>query len=653
MMIYYYDVCAFLILIMLFCAVIVRKNSERQSNAILLYLLGTSIIVTAADIVGALSQNSGITTEAARTVTALANYVYFALHNMQFPLFVLYIYASLDLWYVFRARVMGWLWWISVYLVVILILVANIFTGCAFTISENNEYLRGPLLPIFYLSALFYACWGIGLIYKYRSLIERKKRFVWIIVAPIMIVAILLQNVLDNYLLACFGFAMTLLIYIVVVHSNEIAIDPATGATRYHRALSRVRNAYAINKPFGMILIKVVNSNNIRLYIGHDRYSEYLKMQSTDIWAIVKQYEYEADNYYLENGEYGLYTDCTDKKILLEMAEKLKAYYDKIQFVDSLEVIPEACICVVRCPKDVADFDSLVTLATSFDETLGVKKGIIDFADHKNNKSIKIRNELTSIVRKALDEKRLEMYYQPIYSTEEKRFVSAEALIRLRDDKYGYIAPSFFIPAAETSGLIHEIGDFVLEDVIRFISENNLEEIGLKYIQVNLSASQCIEVDLVDKIMGLLDKYNVEPEKISMELTETAADINPQIVDQNVKRLYEKGIRFALDDFGTGYSNIKRVTSLPFAQVKLDKSFVDDIENPVMWGVIQDTISMFKEMGKEILVEGIEQEEVARKFEEIKIDLLQGCDLLQGFYFCRPMPEVEFVEYIKASRKHD
>lgn len=269
------------------------------------------------------------------------------------------------------------------------------------------------------------------------------------------------------------------------------------------------------------------------------------------------------------------------------------------------------------------------------------------YSDFCYQPEFRIRNDLDEIIERAIAEKSFKMYYQPIYSTVENRFVSAEALIRLEDSTYGQVSPALFIPFAETNGSIHAIGDYVLNSVFDFISKSGMYELGLKYIEVNLSASQCIESDLFDKIEGLLDKYSLMPEQISLELTETAADIDPTIVDQNIRKLHNLGIRFALDDYGTGYSNIKRLTTLPIDQVKLDKSFVSEIDDPQMWIVIQDTIAMLKAMGKEVLVEGVESEEAVNKFINLKCDLLQGCEYIQGFYFCKPLPEDEFVEFMK------
>ena len=208
-----------------------------------------------------------------------------------------------------------------------------------------------------------------------------------------------------------------------------------------------------------------------------------------------------------------------------------------------------------------------------------------------------------------------------------------------------------FIEAAEISGAIHAIGDYVLEDVCRFISENDFDELGLKCIEINMSTSQCIEMNLVEKVAFLLKKYKLDASRLNLEITESAVDFDPDVVDQNITRLHEMGINFALDDYGTGYSNVKRVTTLPVEIVKLDKSFVDGVDDPKMWIMVQDTVKMLKEMGRKVLVEGVEEEKVVHKFTELGADYIQGCEYLQGYYFCRPLPEKDFLEFMKMQVK--
>ena len=137
-----------------------------------------------------------------------------------------------------------------------------------------------------------------------------------------------------------------------------------------------------------------------------------------------------------------------------------------------------------------------------------------------------------------------------------------------------------------------------------------------------------------------MKKYGVKPGEINLEITETAADYDPETTDRNIELLSKAGIPFSLDDYGTGYSNIKRVVSLPLDIVKLDKLLVDEMDTPMMWIVISNTVRMLKRMNKKILVEGIEDKRALVKFVEI------GCDYIQGFYFSKPLPKAEFMEFL-------
>ena len=152
----------------------------------------------------------------------------------------------------------------------------------------------------------------------------------------------------------------------------------------------------------------------------------------------------------------------------------------------------------------------------------------------------------------------------------------------------------------------------------------DLKKMGLECIEINLSVAQCVETDLVYKVLNTLDKYELDVSRINLEITETAADFDPTMVDRNVHRLSEKGIKFSLDDYGTGYSNIKRVTSLPIDIVKLDKSFVDEMDDPQMWIVIRNTVNMLHEMKKDILVEGVEEEKTLNRFLNLDVNLYRA-----------------------------
>lgn len=645
---YYFDACAIMIIAILMHIIYARRNIESRTNHVLLALMTVTLVSAIGDLVAAIVENGVIDIRYAIPLAYISSYVYFLAHPMILPIYVLYIYTSFDLWNVIKKQTVSKIIWCSLIIGDLLLLASNPISNSLFYFTENVEYVRGPLLYIYYVVAAVYAFWGIGIIIYHRGHASKIKLIVLLSTFVVMFVAIVIQMINARYLVECFAIALLMLLFIIVIHRNENPIDPYSGAMKYYRALERAQVALDFNRPFAAVFVKITNYNNIRMYFGRDRFIKYLNTLSTKFREIAKSEGYLVDVYYLENGSFAMFCDEDNKEKAKKYAEKILEQCNMICTIDRLKIMPAAAACVVGCPEDISEMGTLLAVSTTFASTLKVSSGVIDYAEYKDTKDFIIRNNLSTIIKRGLENNNFEMYYQPIYSTTEKRFISAEALIRLKDEEYGYISPGLFIPAAEENGSIHELGDFIFDSVFKFISNNDIEKLGLKYIEINLSASQCIEVDLVDKISEMLNKYGVSPKQVSMELSESAADINPAIADLNVRKLHDLGIRFALDDYGTGYSNIRRVTSLPFDQVKLDKAFVDEIDNPLMWNTIKDTIHMFKEMGKEILMEGVEEESVANKIIEFNTDLLQGCELMQGFFFCRPMPEKDFLSFMRA-----
>lgn len=303
----------------------------------------------------------------------------------------------------------------------------------------------------------------------------------------------------------------------------------------------------------------------------------------------------------------------------------------------------KSCVSMIRCPQDIDEYETLLSFGTSFHTYLPSDGTVNDMTQASDRRMFHLRNEIDSIISNTIAENRFQMYYQPIYSVKEKRFLSAEALIRLQDEKYGFISPELFITAAEKNGMILQIGDFVLDEVCGFLARCEKDGLPIDYIELNLSMNQCMQADLKEKVLHYLQKYHLRRDQINLEITETAANTAQDIVEENIKELSKEGIYFSLDDFGTGYSNISRTMSLPFHIIKLDKSLADRADDSKMRTLLKNTIRMFKDIGMEIVVEGVETKETMQQF--VQLD----CDFIQGYYFSKPLPEQEFVEFI---RKH-
>lgn len=645
-----FDFCALIIGFLILGSSTIRKQYKGRSNLILYCALIIVFLATVGDFTNALLANYGAHTKINQILMYIANYMYFFFHNLIMFGYVLYIYSSIDMWHIFMQRKKLCVLWVVLLVVDTLPLLMNITPLKSFSIDENLNYHREPLLYVFYIVALIMIVWSLRILSKNRMLVQLDRALVSVIMIIVAAAGIVIQFIYPRVLLEMFSITIASLFLLLVVRRDENQVDPITGAIKYNEGINRLVKDIELQKPIVIIFVKIKNYSNLRLYLGQSTYNSFLKLCTEKFYEIARLTNNLTEIYYMGNGLFGYLIEGNNVPKAYEAAKKTDEYFSEEIEVDGFKIIPDMRICLVSAPQDVKEFSVLYTLATTFHHTMPEDSKVHIYSDYKQNKDFQIRNEIKDILERGIRNKSFKMYYQPIYSIMEKRYISAEALIRLNDVVYGNISPGIFIPMAELEGSIHEIGEFVLEEVIRFISENNIEKMGLQYIEMNLSASQCIEVELVDKIKGLLEKYNVRPDQISLELTENAADINPAIVDQNIKKLHDFGIRIALDDYGTGYSNIKRVTSLPIDQIKLDKSFVDMIDDSQMWILLQDTITMLKEMKKEILVEGVEKESVAKKFTELDTDLFLGCELIQGFYFCKPLPEDKFVEFIKQHR---
>ncbi len=645
-MILYYDVCAFIILILVMGSCVLKRMFHGRTNGLFYLVVLTMMIATLGDFWGAYIQNYSEPNLLNQSVSYIWQYIYFLAHNMLLPVYLPYVYSNIGLWHEFTGNktVRGiWLFGIIFNNVALLI---NLFNHYIFEVNSNLEYIRHPGIYIFYVTGGLYMLFEIIILFKHKSIIRKDKFMVMMSLYPVSIIGIIIQYFLYDHLVEMFTITIATLLFSLIIRREEELLDPITGAGKYYVAHEKIKNVLVTGAPVYILLLKLVNYKNLRLYLGEDLLSDFFKSQSDLFGSYILDTTVEADMYYLEEGMYVFISETSDYDKMKRLGTLIRDHYiDTLEFGD-FSLFVDARLCILRCPNDVDNFNTLYTFGANFHTILPAVKDVMNYPDYVNDRDFKIKSELNDIIKRAIKHQCFEVFYQPIYSITEKRFVAAEAFVRLRDEKYGIISPGIFIEAAEISGDIHAIGDYVMEDVCRFIANNDFKVLGLSCIEVNMSTSQCIEMNLVEKMERLLDKYELDPSLINLEITESAVDFDPDVVDANINKLHEMGINFALDDYGTGYSNIKRVTTLPVDIVKLDKTFVDGVDDPQMWIMVKETIKMLKQMGKKVLVEGVEEESVVEKFTHLGADYIQGCEYLQGYYFCRPLPERDFIEFM-------
>lgn len=235
-------------------------------------------------------------------------------------------------------------------------------------------------------------------------------------------------------------------------------------------------------------------------------------------------------------------------------------------------------------------------------------------------------------LKEAVFNQNFTLNFQPQYHVESKKLRGVEALIRWRDNDGAMISPALFIPIAEKNGTIVPIGSWVLEESIKTYAEWKKDYSKSMVLSLNISAIQYRRHEFVNMILGLINKYNVNPEEIELEITESVLIENFHEVVEKLHVLRSHGIRISLDDFGTGYSSLSYLKGLPIDTLKIDKSFIDAMlsdENAKV--IIESIVYMVKKLGFETVAEGVENKEQYEYLEGI------GCDCIQGFFMGKPM----------------
>lgn len=256
-----------------------------------------------------------------------------------------------------------------------------------------------------------------------------------------------------------------------------------------------------------------------------------------------------------------------------------------------------------------------------------------DFLDNVN---------LENRLKEAISMNRFVLYYQPQYDSKTGDLRGVEALIRWKDENGKMISPGCFIPLAEKSGLIIPIGSWVLEEGIKKYAEWRKKYDCNMVLSLNISALQYKRPDFVNNLFDLLEKYQVNPKDIELEITESVLIDDFDQVVEKLHVIKDYGIKISLDDFGTGFSSLSYLKGLPIDTLKIDKSFIDTVIDDESTQVITESIvSMVKKLGYETVAEGVETEEQFEYLKKIE------CDNIQGFLLGKPMPEEELVSLME------
>ena len=624
---------AFLISFTCILYTFLQRRTDKPQNRLYITML---IIVTFNAISGmatVVAEPFLATSSIARLVTNLGDFTYFLFHSALCPAFFLYVSGVCG-----AAEKYGnketLLYGFVFYVTEIMVLFNPLFHW-VYYYDDNYAFTRNWGENGIYLAAVLYFMFAMArLLFSWKA-VNTKRRFALLYFFIIVVAGVLLQFIDMNIKGELFAEALSLMGVMLAVEAEDDLVDVDTGF--YNRkALRMDANSYIVNKTkFEIICIKVTNADVIQKLTGSANVNILAQVLSDYLKTIVPRYYIYQTNpetfvlTLMENNLEG------GKQVATRISER----FDKPWDCGMADVMLNAVVMDVKVPEELTNTVDLFYMADSVVPD-GHSKKVLTGEDLDY---ILRRGEIENAIARGLDEDGFEVYYQPTYHLDGLKLHGAEALIRLNDSIMGRLFPDEFIPVAEQAGMIDAIDEFVLMQVCDFLESGIPKQYGMDCINVNLSVIQCLQPGFVDRICKIVDGYDIEKSWINFEITESVAASDYEILSGVVKDLKSRGFRFAMDDYGTGYSNMQSIFAIDFDVVKIDKSILWGAEETELGRIILgNSVRMIDQMHRQILVEGVETKEQVEMLRELCVDYLQG------YYFSKPIPKNEFIEYIQA-----
>ena len=311
------------------------------------------------------------------------------------------------------------------------------------------------------------------------------------------------------------------------------------------------------------------------------------------------------------------------------------------------EVTVTVSIGISVFPEDGVDADTLIQYAdTAMYRAKEAGRDAFRFFTAEMNAQSMARLDLENALRRAIDNEEFVLFFQPKVNIISGRISGAEALIRWRRPGLGMVSPALFIPLLEETGLIVRVGNWVLDEACKKISEWGASSIGPVHLSVNVSGIQFFVGGLEEEVLRAISKYDIAPDLLELELTESSLMSNAEETIAVLRNLKALGIQISIDDFGTGYSSLAYLKRFPIDKLKIDIAFVREVtSNPDDAAIVLAIISMAHSMKLEVIAEGVENDA------QLAYLRRHGCDEMQGYYFSRPVPQDEFEQMLMKGKQ--
>ncbi len=630
----HYDIAGFAVTVAILLHYLSRKNIKTKVRYIFLGLICCQLFATALDVVTALMIDDVINVSEGSLY--FWNMLYFATCNSITPIFIYYLLYTIKVGSTLP-KLNRFAIWFPLFVDYALIFTTPI-TKLVFEIGENGVYKHGGGFYILYVISVLYLLMGVYVVRKYKDkLVNTQMNIVYFYIG-VTIISIIVQLFVRNLLIIQFAISVAFSLVYLSLENPDDYFDKRLEIYNRDGFYLGVSVALESKKKFRLIGIYIQGLKFLNETIGVEN-KQVIIHEISDFLCSLNG---EDNAFRLSNTKFVIKIEDDsekEKQIIDRISERFNDTFD----VNSVTVPLVPAMAVLCCPDDADTLDNVVDLMDySLNELVENSDVLLLRASEKSVAKKQREGQVLQVLTKAIHDDGFEMYYQPIYEVDKKRFTSAEALVRMKNTEIGFVGPDEFIPLAEKNGMILELGEFVFKTVCRFIKDNQIWKYGIEHIHINLSVVQCMQENLAENFINIMKELELPSERIKLEVTETAAVVSSACLSMNMNTLVDQGIKFALDDYGTGFSNAVSLIEYPYNTIKIDKSVIwAAMDNENAKKVLRHSISMLKSLEMNIVAEGVETLEQANELAEM------GCDFFQGFYYSKPIPRDAFIEFVK------
>ncbi len=636
--IYYsaFFICAIAILITALLYIYIKHRVIKKQNYIFLVLiLDTLVSAVAGGSLIFMDPRFGTPIPNADALQPIMQFIYFVAHVAMSTIFCYYVLEVCASGNPLHGRAQNVLFF-GPFILMELAIVSNPFTRIVYYYDENGVFTRGWAEYIIYvISALYLVLAAFYLFHSWRA-ITRTKRFSVAYFLFLSCLGLILQLLNGLLYVELFCEALSLIGILMSVENEDDRYEVGTEIYNRSALLTDMEGYIFSNHPFRIISVRLRNTEDFQRIIGISNINLLLESVVSFFKTLVPGYRIYRSNQF----SFLLLCPEESEEKVADMAESIRLRFEDSWICQDINLVLYANISYASVPEEFRTMEEIFLITDGPFPPVQENK-----VYHGSDLNYLLRRlDIEKALHRGFEEHNFEVYYQPIYELPSLSLTSAEALMRLHDSLLGNIKPDEFIPVAERNGMIEQIGLFALEEVCRFLSSGIPTDLGITSIHVNLSVVQCMQPQFVSDVMRMVLKYNVDPKLITFEITESIAASDYSILNSVVTELRRSGFFFAMDDYGTGYSNMHAVSVLDLDVVKIDKSILWDAEKSDMGRIILgNSVRMFHEMKRDVLVDGIETKEQIELLTDLEVDYLEG------FYFSKPITQNEFVGILRAT----